>query len=152
METKISKSLLTSIFLGKFWNSLTFPWLFHFFLNFPDWKCNSLTFPWPGKFFIFQYFFPDRGKPCGCLSDLGPGNVWDETGLNGLSWVDDLNKLLIRPWLSGLFNFFLGGMVKTKVNNSWSAIVTAQTMFTICSVRTDQWHHYNMCSYSGALL
>ena len=77
----------------------------------------------------------------GCLSDSGPGNVWDETGLNGLSWVDDLNKLLIRPWLSGLFNFFLGGMVKTKVNNSWSAIVTAQTMFTICSVRTDQWRH-----------
>ena len=21
----------------------------------------------------------------GCLSDSGPGNVWDETGLNGLS-------------------------------------------------------------------
>ena len=63
METKISRSLLTSIFLGKFWNSLTFPWLFSFFLNFPDWKCNSLTFPWPGNFFIFQNFFPDRGNP-----------------------------------------------------------------------------------------
>ena len=37
--------------------------------------------------------------------------------------------------------FFSGGMVKTKVNNSWSAIVTAQTMFTICSFRTDQWRH-----------
>ena len=33
METKISRSLLTSIFLGKFWNSLTFPWLFSFFLK-----------------------------------------------------------------------------------------------------------------------
>ena len=63
MENKISRSLLTSIFLGKFWNSLTFPWLFSFFLNFPDWKCNSLTFPWPGNFFIFQNFFPDRGNP-----------------------------------------------------------------------------------------
>ena len=63
MENKISRSLLTSIFLENF----EILWLFHdffsFFLNFPDWKCNSLPFPWPGKFFIFQNFFPDRGNP-----------------------------------------------------------------------------------------
>ena len=63
METKITRSLFTSIFLGNSWNSLTFPWLFSFFFNFPDYKCNTLTFPWPGIFFIFQNFFPDRGNP-----------------------------------------------------------------------------------------
>ena len=63
MENKISRSLLPRNFFGKFWNSLTFPWLFSFFPNFTDWKWNSLTFPWPGIFFIFQTFFPDRGNP-----------------------------------------------------------------------------------------
>ena len=37
-------------------NSLTFPWLSKFFLNFPGHPQNSLTFPWPGKSFIFQIF------------------------------------------------------------------------------------------------
>ena len=103
METKIFRSLLTSIFLGKFWNSLTFPWLFSFFLNFPDWKCNSLTFPWPGKFFIFQNFFPDHGNPVYCTA-MGIINVfaWAQTTPIGTAketfWAQDCKYFLTRQF------------------------------------------------------
>ena len=42
--------------LHVFSNSLTFPWLSKFFLNFPGHPQNFLVFPWPGKNFIFQIF------------------------------------------------------------------------------------------------
>ena len=63
-KLKISRSLLTSIFLRKFWNSLTFPWLFSFFKI----SLTENVIPWPGNFFIFQNFFPDRGNPAFCPS------------------------------------------------------------------------------------
>ena len=68
-----SEDCRTIMMFWKFWNSLTFPWLLSFFLNFHDW---IQYFPDLEIFLIFQTFFPDRGNPDAVWSQSSMCTQW----------------------------------------------------------------------------